>query len=356
MHAQDAEALVTGATGFIGRWLLIELTARGRPVAALVRGARARERALRAFVDARGGDGARLFAVEGALERPGLGLEQPLPSVRFVYHLAARFAFGLSPAEARAANVQGALEAARWARAQRSIERFVLLGGYRMTRPERALEAFSRPLDEREALALYRGRGAYEVSKHEGYHRTRAFAAQSGLPWTAVHPSTVIGDSRTGETTQLVGLGETAQRLFERKMPAMVGGANTLVPLVTVDHLARVLATVVERRETEGSELVVLDPQTPVLPALVRRMAARLGVPAPRITLPARLVAALPKMLTGVDPESLAFISDDRYDTESAEAHARAAGIVAPDIQDSVDRWCDYLVSVGFRPGRSARG
>ena len=31
------------------------------------------------------------------------------------------------------------------------------------------------------------------------------------LPWTVVHPSGVVGDSRTGETTQLVGLGETVK-------------------------------------------------------------------------------------------------------------------------------------------------
>ncbi|MEU9838792.1 NAD-dependent epimerase/dehydratase family protein [Actinomadura sp. NPDC048032] len=44
------EALVLGATGFIGRWLVAELLERGRPVVAAVRGGGARGGELRGWL------------------------------------------------------------------------------------------------------------------------------------------------------------------------------------------------------------------------------------------------------------------------------------------------------------------
>jgi dihydroflavonol-4-reductase len=344
----DGEVLVTGANGFIGRWLLCELTGRGRSVVAMVRRAAEREAELRSFVSAHGGDARLLRVVEGEIERPGLGLTAPLTGVRAVYHLAARFEFGASVEQARAANVQGLLEVARWASEQPSLQRFVLLGGYRMTRPEPAMRAFERPISERARAAIYRGRGAYEVSKHEGYWAFRRFADERGLRWTAVHPSTVIGDSRTGETTQRTGLAATVAMLHRGRMPAMVGGAKTFVPVVTVDHLARVLATVIDNERTVGQDLTVLDQRTPMLPELVAMLAQHCGVRAPRISLPVSLVAALPQWLSGIDRESLAFITDDRYDTSEADEHARAMGIEHPPLEPSVERWCRYLLAQRF--------
>ncbi|MDQ3036170.1 MAG: alpha/beta fold hydrolase, partial [Myxococcota bacterium] len=350
----DADVLVTGATGFLGRWLLAALTARGRRVAALVRNARGREAELRAFVAALGGDEGRLLVVPGDVEMPGLGLDGEWPGVRDVYHLAARFEFGLSAVEARRANVDGTLRVLEWAHARPALRRFVQLGGYRMTRPPPAVARLldtsdgGLPLADAATESLYRTHGAYEASKHEAALAFRAFVRTHGLPWTTVHPSTVIGDSRTGATTQLVGLGDTVERLWNGRLPALVGTAKTFVPVVPVDHLASFLATVPEREETRGQELVVLDPSTPALPDLVRSIAAHLHVGAPRHVLPIHLVRALPQALTGIEPETLGFLSEDRYDTASADAHARAVGLARPELARSVERWCDHLVSTRF--------
>lgn len=335
------DTLVTGATGLIGRWLLAALTRQGRTVAALVREADRRAEELAAFVARLGGDPRRLVVVEGDVERAGLGLATPLPEVRVVYHLAARFAFGLTRQQAHATNVLGTEHVLRWAAGQRSLARFVFLGGYRMT---------ARPLAELDAAALeaHYAAGAYEGSKLEAYVLFRRLAEELSLPWTAVHPSGVIGDSRTGETTQLAGLGETVQQLFLGKLPALAGTARTFLPVVTVDYLAEVLASVPARAESLGRELVVFDPASPPLPELVARIAGVLGVPAPTRLLPVRLVAALPTVWTGVQREALPFLVEDRYDTEAAEAQARAAGLSHPGLDEALARWCTYLVSTRF--------
>jgi nucleoside-diphosphate-sugar epimerase/pimeloyl-ACP methyl ester carboxylesterase len=355
-NGDAGEVLVTGATGLIGRWLLAALTQRGQVAVALVRDAARRESELRAFVERIGGDGARLRVVEGDVEREGLGLSEALPKVRVVHHLAARFAFGLSVEDARRTNVEGTRNVIAWAARQPCLDRFVFLGGYRMTKVSLA------SLDDARLREAYAS-GAYEGSKVEAYALFRALADHHGLSWTAVHPSGLIGDSRTGETTQLVGIGETVKRLFEGRLPALAGSARTFVPVVTVDFLADYLATVPARAASAGKDLVVLDPASPPLGELVAKVARHLGVTAPARTLPLGLVAALPSAWTGLDRESLSFLSEDRYDTTEGDAHAAAMGLVHPPIDQALARWCDHLVSTRFlgaavkrEPGRFVDG
>jgi nucleoside-diphosphate-sugar epimerase/pimeloyl-ACP methyl ester carboxylesterase len=347
----SSDTLVTGGTGFLGRWLLIALTRRGRRVAVLARNARARGEELRAFVDARGGDGSRLELVDGDLSTEGLGIEEALPEVRDVYHLAAAFAFGMKVEKAKVVNVEGTRRVLAWARDRPALRRFIHLGGYRATRLPSWLEGVGFPLDESISRRMYREMGAYEASKLESHLAVRA----SDLPITIVNPSTVIGDSRTGETMQVTGMGETVQRLYEGTLPALGGTPRTNVPLVSVDHVADVLATAPERHETLGEELCVLDQRTPPLPELVARIGAHLGVPVPNRLVSTRLLRAVPSVLTGIEPETLTFLTEDSYDTATAEAHNRAMGITMPSFDTTLERWVTYLVSTRFGAADAAK-
>src|SRR5690606_33356317 len=150
------------------------------------------------------------------------------------------------------------------------------------------------PLSTRDRARLYREHGAYEASKLESQLELRAFTTQHGLPLTIVSPSTVIGDSRTGETTQGTGLGELVGRMVAGELPALAGTARTNVPVVAVDHVAAMLATAPERDATRGVELCVLDSRTPRLPELMRRIGEHLGVAVPTRTVSPTVLRALP--------------------------------------------------------------
>ena len=77
---------VTGATGFIGRYLVENLLKRDGTVHVLVReGSKGKFDALAERMDA----GDRLVAVDGDLSKPGLGVEGLDERIDHVFHLAA---------------------------------------------------------------------------------------------------------------------------------------------------------------------------------------------------------------------------------------------------------------------------
>ncbi|GIH99985.1 alpha/beta fold hydrolase [Planobispora takensis] len=309
------DAMVFGATGFIGRSLVAELLGRGQRVAAAVR-----RDTLTPWLTGQGVGTGGLTVVTADITRPLTGL----PPARDVYNTAARFAFGLGVDEARAVNVTGALNVLRWAATLPGLRRLVHLSGYRVSgaRPD------------------YAGLGAYEASKAEADLAVRAGARELGVPLTVANPSTVIGPG------QYIGLASLAEDLWNGRLPVLPGGPDVFLPIVTVGYLARFLAEI--PASPEGEDYWVLDEGTPLLPELVAVLAAHMGVRAPGRTVPASLVRRLPRRITGADPETLSFLSADRYPTASARAFAETAGLTMPPVAGALRAWADDLVATRF--------
>ncbi|MQY04906.1 alpha/beta fold hydrolase [Actinomadura macrotermitis] len=307
------DALVFGATGFIGRHLVAELLSQGQQVAAVVRD------------DTRTPwptDTSGLTVIAADIAQPLSGL----PAARDVYNAAARYAFGLGVEEARAVNVTGAVNVLEWAATLPALRRLVHISGYRVSAPD------GRP--------DYAALGAYEASKFEGDLAVRRRARELDVPLTIANPSTVIGPG------QYIGLAGLVADLWHRRLPALPGGPDTFVPIVTIDYFTRFLAKIPEA--PAGEHHWVLDDDTPLLPELVSTLAAHLGVPTPRRAIPVALLRRLPRRLTGADPETLSFLSPDRYPTASARALAEAAGLEMPPAAEALRTWADDLVGARF--------
>jgi nucleoside-diphosphate-sugar epimerase/pimeloyl-ACP methyl ester carboxylesterase len=357
------DAAVLGATGFIGRWTILHLLDQGRTVAALIREpARAsagaatagepvssREDELRNWLHTHGADAGQLAVVAGDVTAgPTLGLSaadnERLAGVRDVFNTAGVYRFGLRHAEARTINVEGTLHVLRWAATRRHLRRLIHVSGYRV-----GLDPQPRyPLPEAELVRLYRGKGAYEGSKAEADAAVRVVAANLGVPLTVVNPSSVIGHSGTGEADQYIGLAEMVRDLWTGRLPALPGTARTFVPVVTVDHLAKFMAAIPEHDPQPGGLHWVLDVHTPDLPHLIRLLADHLGVRAPKTHVPVGLVGRLPTALTRANRETLAFLTEERYNTTSAEQVAARAGLRQPSVEAALRRWADRLVADRF--------
>lgn len=341
----DRHALVFGATGFLGRWLIVELAAQGIPVTAAVRSVDSTDQ-LSAWLGVHGvSDGVASVVVDFESEDLGLAADSPaLRGVTEIYNLAGAFRFGMSVDEAYRGNVTSARRIVLLAARLPESPRLVHVSGYRVG-------SHGAPPESQSAEA-YSRLGAYEASKIEADTVVQTTATSVGVPFTIMNPSTVSGVSATGESDQLVGLASTLRDLWHGRLAALPGNGDTFVPVVTVDHLARFMALVPTVPEAAGQSYWVLDDDTPGLPDLLEAVAGHYQVPVPRLRIPVGLVKRLPSRLTKADPETLSFMSSERYPTAPAHELAAAHGLEQPETLPSILRWADHLAAHRFGQSR----
>jgi thioester reductase-like protein len=238
--------LLTGATGFVGREILDRLVDRRR-VFALVR---AKDDAAAAR---RLPGHARLTAVAGDIERPGLGLDPDtaalLPEeVTTVVHCAASVSFDLSLEDSRRINVDGTRNVVELARRCRRLERLSYIStAYVAGEPRRLFR-------ENQLDVGQRFRNPYERSKFEAERMVRERAAE--LPLQVLRPSIVVGDSRTGRTSSFNVLYGPLKAFARGTVPAIPARRSSPVDIVPVDYVADRAVELAEHGEDGTFHLV----------------------------------------------------------------------------------------------------
>ena len=189
---------VTGATGFIGRYLVANLLKRGKPVYALVRKSSVKK--LDALRESLGANEKTLIAVPGDLAKKHLGvsdadLKKLKGKVDHVFHLAAIYDLNASAEEQKVANVDGTRHAVEFAEAVQAgcfhhVSSIAAAGLYDGVFRE---DMF----DEAEDLDH-----AYFSTKHESEGVVRKRCKR---PWRSYRPGFVVGHSKTGEIDKIDG-------------------------------------------------------------------------------------------------------------------------------------------------------
>jgi nucleoside-diphosphate-sugar epimerase len=343
---ENADAIVTGGTGLVGRWLVTELSAQGRRVTVLARKAAERKDELHAWVAAHGGNPSKVELVSADLAEPDLGLSfqarAQVLTAKDIFHLGGAMAFGLDAKEAALVNERGTEELLELAAQAKNLRRFVFASGFRAALPD--------PSPAELAAA-----GVYEATKIRSDRAVERIARARGIPTTIVRLGTVIGDSRTGETTQIWGFADVVRALGEGKMPFVPGGRADWMPLVTVDFVARFLAGAPAHAEDPVFEAhTLLDDATPAFGDVLRLVAPRLGVRAPRFHVPAVVARAFVRLRDGHMAEGLRFIGPERYDTASMKRLAARMGLAVPSIAGAIERNVDFLVRTEFGSKKAA--
>lgn len=339
----NRRALVFGATGFLGRHLTSALLTEGVSVIVACRS----EGSARALSDwlVRHDHAELPASVLVDFDAPGLGIEPVVHSagVTEIYNCAGAYRFGMSEDEARKANVDSARAIVELAAGVPELERLVHVSGYRVG--ERNADARWGP---EHARRIYRELGAYEASKVEADAVVQTEANRLGVPWSIVNPSTVSGIAATGESDQYLGLADSFRQLWNGEMAARPGDADTFVPVIPVDYLARFMALLPTDPATAGHSYWVLDDRTPTLPELLRVVGEHYRVRVPRVRVPVAVVKRLPTALTKADPETIGFMSADRYPTGPAEEFAARHGLSTPATVPAIRRWADHLAAHRF--------
>jgi nucleoside-diphosphate-sugar epimerase len=297
---------LTGATGFLGRYLLRELLAAGHRVTVLARDARgqpARERVDEMVAFSSESLGRRLprpTVVAGDLALAGLGLEQVdrgwlARNCRAVVHSAACVA--LRPTldgEPWKTNVEGT---------RRLLEICRRTGLTELQHVSTAFVCGKRagPVPEDELEAGQEFRNEYEHSKHEAEKLVRA---ADGMRVTVHRPSVIVGDSVTGHTSSYHGFYrflELGDRLAEpasegrRRLPLRLPfGGDEPRNLVPVDWVAGAITRLLDRTHWHGLTFHLTSPE-PAAARLVREVAQDvLGIDGVTRTAPGEMTAVGP--------------------------------------------------------------
>ncbi len=286
--------LVTGGTGFIGRFLLRELAKREGTTYVLVR-----QRSLGRFESVvstlPGGD--RLKPMAGDIAEPMLGLSAPdREKLRGadIFHLAAVYDLEASSEAAELANVTGTRNAIALAKSLDArlhhMSSVAVAGAKWKGKFTEAMFAEGQVLDH-----------PYYKTKYESEQLVR----ESGLRYRIYRPGLVIGSSETGEADRIDGpyfAFKLIQRLREALPPwvpliGLEGGELNLVP---VDFVARAVDTIAHREGLDGQTFHLTDPHAQRFGDVVNEFCRAAHAPQFTLRVDTRAGAMLPRETTAM--------------------------------------------------------
>lgn len=333
--------LVTGAAGFIGSRLIVELLREGHQVIAALRNAMTKKDKLLDFIAKQGLIDPSISFVEYDLSRDfklDSLLADAQAKIHVIYHLAASFNWGIGKAEAHLTNVKSGLALIEWAATLKQLERFIWIGGYRMA---------AQPQESSDDL--YRKYGGYEASKLLGHQAFIEACKRLNVSWTAIHPATVIDGFYTYGDMQYIGIADMIGKLYQGRLRALPYDRDTFLPLCNMQYIVSFLIRTMFYPETIAQEYMLLDPATPKFHHLIHLAAEYLGVNTPNLQVPKGLLEKLPEVLLDGSKEQLAFISNENYQVADTEIMAAKMGIAdLINISPYFSRWIDRLVLTRF--------
>jgi thioester reductase-like protein len=352
---------VTGATGFIGRYLVEKLLARGKPIYVLVR--RGSMKKLDAAREVWGANEKQVIAIAGDLTKPSLGvsdadLRKLKGKIDHVFHLAAIYDLAAPAEEQQAANVDGTRNAVRFAEAVNAgcfqhVSSIAAAGLYDGVFREDMFEE-AEDLDH-----------PYFRTKHESEAVVRR---ECKRPFRIYRPGFVIGHSRTGHIDKIDGpyyFFKTIQKMRSLLPPWMptIGIEGGRINIVPVDYVADALDHIAHKKGLDGRCFHLTDPEPyrigEVLnifakaghaPLMTMRVNARMFgfIPAPIVYGLAGLAPvkrAMKVVLTdlGIPRDVFQFINwPTRYDNREAAKALKGSGISVPPLDTYAAKIWDY--------------
>lgn len=350
-----ATVLVSGASGFVGKFLILALLRKGDTVFALLRQPQAQLAVLQHWLQTYGVNSEKLYAVRGDFKEANAGISaadwQAMAEVTVIYHSGALFAWGLTKDEAQQVNVLGAIALLTSAANALKLTRFVQVSGYMLT-----MTAHLQRLgidDDGEKTnwpAIYQQVGAYEASKLEGHFAIKRAALRLNVPLTIIHPATVIGHSETGEIAPNQVFRSTLHDLVEGKLWAVPDGNGYRLPLVSIDYLTQFMAQIADYQDSAGQAYLVADENTPSLKAVLTHCANQRGIAAPRISMPVPLLQQLARwqwlgQQLGLSSEMLHFLRREQLNTTTSREMAAKMAIPSVLLTTALTQTMRYVMA-----------
>ena len=352
---------LTGGTGFIGRFLVEKLLARGGTVYLLVR--EQSQDKLRKLRERWQADESRVIAVPGDLTSSNLGLDaDTLASLKgridHFFHLAAVYDMGADAETQQAANIEGtraAVQAAEAMAAKRfhHVSSIAAAGLFKGTFREDMFEEAEK-LDH-----------PYLRTKHES---ERVVRENCRIPFRIYRPGMVIGHSRTGEMDKVDGpyyffkMIQKIRHALPQWVPTIgiEGGRLNIVPVDYVvnamDHIAHAEGEdgkcfhLVDSDPYKVGEILNIFSEAGHAPRMAMRIDSRMfGFVPPFIRQslknlpPVKRIAGAVLDDLGIPPSVMSFINyPTRFDARETERVLKGTGIEVPRLPDYAPVIWDY--------------
>ncbi|WP_202842492.1 SDR family oxidoreductase [Luteimonas saliphila] len=352
---------VTGATGFIGRYLVGKLLRRKGTIHVLVR--EGSQKKFEAIAKQMGWDRKRVLPVAGDMTAANCGLSAAQVralkgKVKHFFHLAAIYDLTAGAEAQRAANIEGtqhaldlaaALEAGCFHHASSIAVAGLYPGIFR-----------EDMFDEAEGLD-----DPYLRTKHEAERLVRN---EARLKWRVYRPAMVVGHSQTGEIDKIDGpyyfftLIKKLRQMLPPWMPVLgiEGGRINIVP---VDFVADAMDHIAHKPRLDGHTFHLTDPE-PLRVGEVLNAFCRAGhAPEMTMRIDARMFAFVPSAIRGavgnlppvkrfvgmllrdfrIPKQVLKFVTyPTRFDSRETERALKGSGISVPPLESYAWRLWDY--------------
>ena len=352
---------ITGATGFIGRFLIARLLKRdGARVFALVRpGSEYKLDALRQRLNV---DENRLVSISGDLTRKMLGVSKRdqddlTGQIDHFFHLAAIYDLTADENTQRYINIEGTRQTLKLAEKLGAgcfhhVSSVAAAGLYDGVFTEDMFE---------EAVGL---NDPYLLTKHESEALVRQ---EGGVPWRIYRPSMVVGHSQTGEMDKIDGpyyFFKLIQKLkdFLPNWLPLVGLDSGHFNIVPVDFVADALDCIAHQEDGNGQCFHLTCERSYSLGKLMDTIAGAAQAPRMPVRLDGRMLDAVPglikkgarvlapKMLIDqvlesldIPPSAMKFLTfPTEYDNQRATAALKDSGIAVPELDEYVQQLWDF--------------
>jgi NAD(P)-dependent dehydrogenase (short-subunit alcohol dehydrogenase family) len=353
---------VTGATGFIGKRLVVKLLERkGSVVYFLIR--KKSEHKIAGLREYWGAGGARAVPVFGDLTARKLGvaagdIRKLKGQIDHCWHLAAVYDLAADEESQVAVNIEGTRDAVEFAKA-------IDAGHFHHVSSIAAAGLYEGVFREDMFEEAENYDHPYFMTKHES---ERIVRKEAKLRWSIYRPAMVVGDSRTGEMDKIDGpyyffkLIQRMRQLLPPWLPA-VGLEGGRVNIVPVDFVVEALDYLGHKPDIDKRCFHLVDPAGHRVGDVLDIFSRAAHAPRMNVFINAALLGVIPKSVKkglmaiapvrrirnavmkdlGLPQDILAFVNyPTRFDSREAQAALKGSGIVVPNLKDYAWRLWDY--------------
>jgi len=353
---------VTGATGFIGKFLLEQLLARAdAKVHVLVR--ESSKDKFESLRERYGDAGERLHAVYGDITTPGLvsaaDFKKLAGKIDHVFHLAAVYDMNMDDATGDRINNEGT----------RNLVAFVndLGGNVRLHHASSVAVAGGDYMGRFTEDMFDEGQRVAHPYFRTKFQSEQIVREECKAPFRIYRPGAVVGHSETGEMDKIDGpyyFFKTIQKLSYAvpKWLPLLGIEGGKVPLAPVDYVAKAMDYIAHKEGLDGQAFCLIQSDSPTVGALLQTLmeaahgpqfAATLELPeiprsvrgvTARISqrIPATVSRSISKAI-GVPVSVLGYVTNPAvFDDKNARRALRGSGITCPEIKDYADKLWAY--------------